>query len=56
MKRLTPKDPAEASALYRAQIVGPVVQRALTHGDLRAALEELSKQRFRPPRNHGPRR
>ena len=55
MKRLAPKDPAEAVALYRAQIVGPVVQRALTHGDLRAAFDELSEQRFRAPRTHGSR-
>lgn len=55
MKDLEPKDPAEAIALYRAQIVGPVVRRALEHGDLHAALEELSTQRFRPPRSHRPR-
>jgi len=53
VKDLTPKDHAEAIALYRAQIVGPLVQRALTHGDLHAALEELSQQRFRARHTHG---
>ncbi|MBC7052315.1 hypothetical protein G6O46_25220, partial [Salmonella enterica subsp. enterica serovar Enteritidis] len=39
---LRPKDPAEAVALYRAQIVGPLVRRALERGDLASALTELS--------------
>lgn len=50
---IRPKDPAEAVALYRAQIVGPVVRRALERGDLAVALTELSKTRFCPPRSHG---
>jgi putative transposase len=54
MDELTPKDPAEAVALYRAQIVGPLVRRELERGDLRAALLELTTQRFRPPRAHSP--
>jgi transposase InsO family protein len=52
---LTPKDPGEALALYRSEVVGAVVRRELEHGDLHAALVELSKQRFRPPRSHGSR-
>jgi transposase InsO family protein len=52
---LRPKDPAEAVALYRAQIVGPLVRRALERGDLATALSELSKTRFCPPRAHGAR-
>jgi putative transposase len=52
MDELTPKDRAEAIALYRAQIVGPLVRRELGRGDLRAALLELTTQRFRPPRAH----
>jgi putative transposase len=52
MDELTPKDRAEAIALYRAQIVGPLVRRELERGDLRAALLELTTQRFRPPRAH----
>lgn len=56
-KRLTlePKDHAEALALFRSEIVGGLVRRELEHGDLRAAFLELSQQRFRPPRAHGPR-
>lgn len=55
MDELTPKDPAEAVALYRAQLIGPLVRRALERGDLASALDELSKQRFCPPRSHGAR-
>jgi hypothetical protein len=55
MDTLTPKDHGEALALYRAQIVGAVASRELDRGDLREALLELSKQRFRPPRSHGTR-
>jgi putative transposase len=47
------KDPAEAIALYRAQIVGPIARRELERGDLAQALTELSKTRFCPPRSHG---
>jgi hypothetical protein len=32
---LTPKDHAEAIALFRAEIVGSLVRRELEHGDLR---------------------
>jgi len=49
---LTPKDPAEAIALYRAQIVGPLVRGELDRGDLRTALLALTHQRFRAPRAH----
>jgi transposase InsO family protein len=49
---LTPKDPAEAIALYRAQIVGPLVRGELDRGDLRTALLALTQQRFRAPRAH----
>lgn len=52
---IRPKDPAEAVALYRAQIVGPLVRRALEHGELASTLVELSKTRFCPPRAHGAR-
>jgi transposase InsO family protein len=54
MDELTPKDRAEAIALYRAQIVGPLVRGDLGHGDLRAALLSLTQQRFRAPRSHSP--
>lgn len=52
---IRPKDHAEAIALYRAQIVGPVVRRELERGDLAGALGELSATRFCPPRSHGAR-
>lgn len=55
METLSPKDPAEAVALYRAQLVGPLLRRALEHGELASALLELSTQRFQPPRSHGAR-
>jgi transposase InsO family protein len=47
------KDPEEAIALYRAQIVGPLARRELERGDLAQALTELSKTRFCSPRSHG---
>jgi putative transposase len=52
MDTLTPKDHAEAIALYRAEIVGALTRRELERGDLAAALAELSQQRFRAPRAH----
>ena len=54
MDEITPKDHAEAVALYRAQIIGAVAVRELDRGELGAALEELSKRRFRAPRAHSP--
>lgn len=50
---IRPKDPAEAIALYRAQIVGPAVRRVLERGDLSLVLGELAATRFCPPRSHG---
>lgn len=55
MDALTPKDHAEAIALYRSEIVGSLARRELDHGELSALLSELSAQRFRPPRSHSPR-
>ena len=47
---LGPKDAAEEVALFRAQVIGPLLCRgALEHGVLAEALRELSEQRFRPP-------
>jgi len=53
MKTLSPRDHAEAVALFRAEIVGALSHRELERGDLQAALRELSRQKFRPPRLHG---
>lgn len=47
---LKPTDHAEAVALFRAQVIGPLLCRdALDRGELASALRELSQQRFRPP-------
>jgi putative transposase len=46
---LGPTDPAEAVAIYRATVIGPLMHRVLTHGQLAVALRALSEQRFRPP-------
>jgi transposase InsO family protein len=47
---LVTSDHAEAVALFRAQIIGPLSRRELDHGELAAELRVLSKLRFRPPR------
>lgn len=44
-----PRDHAEAVALFRAQILGPLVARDLHRGELARALRALSQERFRPP-------
>jgi transposase InsO family protein len=49
MDRLTPKDPAERIAIFRAEIVGALARRELARGELAVALRQLATQRFRPP-------
>ena len=49
MENLTPKDHAEAVALFRSEIVGALTRIDLPHGALAERLEALSQQRFRPP-------
>jgi putative transposase len=49
MSTLTPKDHAEAVALFRSEIIGALTRRELDRGELAQALAELSEQRFRPP-------
>ena len=46
---LTPRDHAEAVALFRAQIIGTLACRDLDRGDLAAALRALAAERYRPP-------
>lgn len=47
---LRPKDAAEEVALFRAQVLGPVLCRgALDHGELAEALREISEHPVRPP-------
>lgn len=49
MDRLEPKDHAEAVALFRSQVLGPLLTRSPMRGELSRALIELSCIRFRPP-------
>jgi putative transposase len=47
---LAPKDPAEAIAIFRAQVIGPLLTRVFTsHGDLASAIRALSREHHRPP-------
>ena len=46
---LHPKDHAERVALFRAQVLGPILNRTLVRGELREELECLSQRRFRAP-------
>lgn len=46
---LVPHNHGEEVALFRSQLIGGLAKRELCHGQLRAALRELSQQRFRPP-------
>ncbi|KYF90866.1 hypothetical protein BE20_16290 [Sorangium cellulosum] len=52
---LGPTDHAETVAIYRATVIGPLMHRVLTHGQLAAELRALSEQRFRPPGAHSTR-
>lgn len=49
MKELSPKNHAEAVALFRSEIVGALARRELDRGELAEELTKLSKQRFRAP-------
>jgi putative transposase len=49
MSTLTPKDHAEAVALFRSEIIGALTRRELDRGELAQALDELGQKRFRPP-------
>ena len=46
----TPKDHAEAVAVFRAQIIGPALARSLSRGELAALLRELAQKEYVPPR------
>lgn len=46
---LVPRDHAEAVALFRASIVGAVVQRELSRGELAVALRAIAACKYRPP-------
>lgn len=50
MDELCPKDRAEALALFRAQVIGPLLCREpQSHGELSSLLRELSQQPMRAP-------
>ena len=46
---LVASDHAEAVALFRSEIIGALSRRDFDHGELRAALREISARRYRPP-------
>jgi putative transposase len=46
---LTPKDHAEAVAIFRSEIIGALTRRDLDHGELRNELRMLSQRRYHPP-------
>ena len=46
---LLPRDHGDAVALFRASIVGAVVQREMSRGELAAAIRALAECRYRPP-------
>ena len=49
MKNIKVKDRAEDVALFRSEIVGALTRKDLPRGALKAALMELSNERFRRP-------
>jgi putative transposase len=49
MKTLTPKDRAEAVALFRSEVIGALTRRDLARGELATELAALSKKAFRAP-------
>jgi transposase InsO family protein len=46
---LVPRDHAEQVALFRAQIIGPLVRSQLDHGELAAEIRKLAERKYRPP-------
>jgi transposase InsO family protein len=46
---LRPRDHAEEVALFRAEIVGALVRRELSRGELAAEIAKLAEVRYRPP-------
>ncbi len=52
---LRPKDHREEVALFRAQVLGPLLCRELSRGERLPILVLLSQQRYRPPRSRATR-
>lgn len=46
---LRPHDHAEAVALFRAEVIGSLVRRELSRGELTAEIAKLAEVRYRPP-------
>ena len=46
---LVPRDRAEATALFRAQVIGALTRSALSRGELAAELRKLAERKYRPP-------
>jgi transposase InsO family protein len=49
MEPLSPRSHAERVAIFRHTVIGRLLVREFDHGELRAELEALSRERFRPP-------
>lgn len=49
MDSIRPTDHAEAVAVFRSQVIGPLVCRELARGELRREIRRLSLRVFRPP-------
>ena len=49
MKDLKPASKREATAVFRAEIIGAMARQELSHGELKARLRTLSHRRYRPP-------
>jgi len=48
--KLAPKDTAEGVAIFRAQVIGPLLTRVFaSHGGLASAIRALSREHHRPP-------
>lgn len=48
--KLAPKDTAEGVAIFRAQVIGPLLTRVFaSHGELAAAIRTLARERHLPP-------
>jgi transposase InsO family protein len=48
--KLAPRDRAEATAIFRSQVIGPLVTRDFTsHGELADAIREVARKTHRPP-------
>jgi hypothetical protein len=52
---IQPKDHAEAVAIFRAQVIGPLVARTLVRGELASAISEIAASPLRAPGCGSPR-